>query len=183
MVDQVSWRVSATYVGAFVQSARKFGYFDALASHVDPAARAMLDGPALEAWWPGQRLLTCLSTLADQHGAPAVREVSIDLSRERMGPLVRPLVSVLLMFTRSPLISLFSRTQTLISSGVHGVDARFTPANSTSGRLEFLLPEPVPAVMAEVWSGVFDVGFTLAGGGRIVSQDIKPRVHRYDLQG
>lgn len=181
MGDLVTWRASGTYLGALAHSIRKLGYAELVRSRVDPATLEMLSAPSANTWWPGDRVLACLSALADARGPEAVREVSIDLSRERMGPLVRPLASVVLMFTRAPLVALFSRIQTFISPGVHGVDARFVPTPQRTGTVLFTFPEPVPAVMGEVWSGVFDVGLSLAREGRVVSQVFEPTAHRVEL--
>jgi hypothetical protein len=181
MVTPVTWRASGTYLGALVHSVHKLGYVELMRSRVDAATQEMMIAPLVNTWWPGERLLSCLAALEEARGPQVVREVSIDLSRERMGPLVRPLASVVLMFTRAPLAALLSRVQTFISSGIHGVDARFVPTHSGAGSVYFTFPEPVPGVMGEVWCGVFDVGFSLAREGRIVGQKIEPTVHRVDL--
>lgn len=181
MGESVTWRASGTYLGALVHSLQRLGHAELVRSRVDSATLEMLSAPTGNTWWPGDRLLACLTVLEDARGPEAVREVSIDLSQERMGPLVRPLASVVLMFTRSPLVALLSRVQTFISSGIHGIDARFVPTHSGAGSVLFTFPEPVPPVMGEVWSGVFDVGIALARQGRIVSQQFEPTVHRIDL--
>lgn len=168
-------------MGALINSVHKLGYAELVRTRVDSPTLEMMSDPLVNTWWPGDRLLACLTALEDARGPEVVREVSIDLSRERMGPLVRPLASVVLMFTRSPLVALLTRVQTFISSGIHGVDARFVPTHSGAGSVFFTFPEPVPVVMGEVWSGVFDVGFSLAREGRIVSQKFEPTVHRVDL--
>lgn len=178
----VSWRASGTYLGAWVHSAHKLGYADLVRDRVDGPTLEMMRAPGASTWWPGERLLSCLTALQDAGGPEAVREVSIDLSRERMGPLVRPLASVVLLFTKAPLVALCSRVQTFISSGVHGIEARFVPTHSKEGTVVFTFPEPVPVVMGEVWSGVFDVAFSLAREGRIVGQRFEPTAHRFDLQ-
>ena len=41
--------------------------------------------------------------------------------------------------------------------------------------------EPVPVELAAVWVGLFDVGFSLAKSGRIVSEHAEPTTHRFEV--
>ena len=181
MGDTKTWRASATYVGALAHSIQKLGHAELVRSRMDAASLEMFDAPNRQAWWPGRCVASVLNTLHEARGPALVRDVSIDLSREQMGPLGRPLASVVLLFAKSPPVALFSRLQTFLSSGIHGVEVCFAPKHD-GGSVAFIFPEPVPTSIAEAWHGVFDVAFSLARAGRVVGQDIGSTVHRFELQ-
>lgn len=173
-----SWQVSASYMRSMVTALRALGQLPRARELVTPATRAMLDAPHAQSWWDGEVLVDVLSAL----GAQAAREVSLRASRDGMGPLVKPLASVLLALTKSPPRALLSRLDAFVGAGVKGVEARFVPnARDDGGVVSFTFPRPVPAEVAAVWAGLFDVGFGMARSGRVVQETIEPQTHRYDV--
>jgi hypothetical protein len=172
----VSWQVSATYLQSMIRACRALGHEARLLAKVSPETKAMLVSPHAQAWWPGDVLIDCVGAL----GVEAGNEVSIRASRDGMGPLVKPLVGVLLALTKSPIRALIDRLDTFVSAGVKGVKTNFTPnAEGNGGEVTFTFPEPVIPEMATAWTGLFDVGFSLARSGRVVSQTIEGAVHRF----
>jgi hypothetical protein len=175
-----TWQASATYVTSFVVAARAMGHLES--PRLDEATWSMVDGPGAQAWWQGERLIDLLLGVEAVAGIEAIKAIGIRGSRERMGPLVRPLAGVLLALSKTPTLALLSRLGTFVSTGIKGIDARFLPnATNTGGQAVFTFPEPVPAVMGALWHGLFDVGLTLAGTGRVVSEQVEPMTHRFDL--
>jgi hypothetical protein len=182
VAQTLSWQASATYLTSFVGAARVMGHLDAMVPRLDDATRAMVNSPGAQAWWPGELFIGVLLGAEAVAGLDGVKAISIRGSRERMGPLVRPLAGVLLALSRTPTLALLSRLGTFVSAGVKGIDARFVPNETkTGGQAVFTFPEPVPAVMGAVWHGLFDVGLTLAGAGRVVSEQVEPTTHRFEL--
>lgn len=180
--EPVTWEASATYITSFVSAAKSLGHLTAVLPRLDGPTRAMVEAPGRQAWWPGQYLLTLLVELESTAGAEAVKETSIRGSRERMGPLVRPLASVILSLTRTPMEALLNRLATFVSAGIKGIDARFVAHQGKPGGMAiFTFPQPVPAVMGVAWYGLFDVGFTLARKGALGSVQIDPTVHRFEV--
>lgn len=183
-MSPVSWQVSATYMTSFVNASKALEYLPAAMLRLDAETRATVERPGSRAWWPGERLVTLLEAVETVGGSEAVKLSAIRGSRERMGPLVRPLASVLLSLTKTPMLTLVSRLATFAAAGVRGVDVRFVAHEGRAGGVvTFTLPEPVPAVMSQLWHGMFDVAFTLARArdGRIVSEQAAPTVHRFEL--
>ncbi len=177
-MSPASWQVSATYLKATVGAMRVLGHYDRVQGQVSTATRTMLESPHAQAWWPGDVLVDVMTALGPASG----REVGVRASRDGMGPLVKPLASVLLALTKSPPHALVSRIGTFVSAGVKGVDARFVPnGTDTGGVVTFTFPQPVPPEMAAVWAGLFDVGFTLARGGQVTGEHVEPTTHRYDV--
>jgi hypothetical protein len=99
-----------------------------------------------------------------------------------MGPLVRPLAGVVLALTKSPFEALLNRLGTFVGAGVKGVESRVVMNATKNGAVvSFVFPEAVPAEMVAVWVGLFDVGFTLARSGRLMSEKAEPTTHRFEI--
>ncbi len=174
----ITWQTSATYLKSMVAAARALGHLQRVEEKLSAPVREMIRQPAAQSWWSATLLIEFLEAL----GPEASREVSIRASRDGMGPLIRPLASVVLMLTKSPQQALLTRLGTFASAGVKGIESRFAAnADGRGGAVTFTFPEPVPAVVAEVWSGFFDVGFSLARGGSVVKAAISDRTHRFDV--
>ncbi len=173
---KVTWQASATYLKAMTRAARALGHEARVLEKLTPETRAMVESPHSQAWWPGEVLSDFVGAL----GLEAAREVSIRASRDSMGPLVKPLAAVLLAMAKSPPQALLQRLNTFVSAGVKGIDAHFEPnAEKNGGVVAFTFPEPVIPEMASLFTGLFDVGFSLARGGRVVSQVSEGAVHRF----
>lgn len=180
MSSTSTWQTSATYLSSLLEAAQKLGLRDAVLAKLDPSAREMVEAPHLKSWWPGEQLLAVCNALEAAGGAGTVRRVGIDASHQRMGKLVKPLAGVLLAMAKSPLHALFSRLGTFVSAGIQGVDARFVEEpGKNRGTVTFKFPEPVPALMADAWYGLFEVGFELAKAGKIVERVVTPTEHRF----
>lgn len=178
MNSEPGWHVSATYLLGMVKVLRALGHYDRVRAGASADARTMLDDPNGRRWWPGPVLAEVLELL----GPEAAREVGLRTSRDRMGPLVRPLAGVLLALSRNPTHALLSRLHTFLEPGVQGVVVRYeVRPDGTGGLVTFTFPQPVSRVVASLWAGVFDVGFALAKQGRITSETLGPAVHRYEI--
>jgi hypothetical protein len=177
-----TWQASSTYLTSFVSATRALGHLDAVTTRLEAATRTMVAAPGAQAWWPGEGLVDLVLALEAVSGLEGVKAISIRGSRERMGPLVRPLAGVLLALSRAPALALLSRLGTFVSAGIKGIDARFLPNETkTGGQAVFTFPQPVPQVMGTLWHGLFDVGLTLAGAGRVVSETLEPTTHRFEV--
>lgn len=170
-----SWKVSAKYLKSMAGALHSLSLEDTLEG-VSSEVRTALKTPHAQSWWPGELLIEIVTRL----GSEKAREVSIRASRDGMGPLVRPLASVVLALTRSPFEALLSKLQAFVGAGVQGVESRVV-FNTPGATVTFEFPEPVPAELAAVWIGLFDVGFSLAKSGRIVSEHAEPTTHRFEV--
>lgn len=172
-----SWQVSAKYLKSMVGAIHALG-LDAKLSGLSSQTRTALEAPHAQSWWPGELLIDIVSQL----GFEKAREVSIRASRDGMGPLVRPLASVVLALTRSPFEALLSKLPAFVGAGVKGVESRviFRP-DGTGATVTFEFPEAVPQEVSAVWTGLFEVGFDLAKTGKVVSQHPSPKTHRFEV--
>ncbi len=176
------WEVSSTYVTALISSMKHFGHFEAVHAKSDDAARTLIDTPSAQRWWPATPFASLLATYDVTHGRAALIQSNIHASHSRMGPLVKPLASVLLALAKSPAAALMARLPTFLEAGVKGVQGHFEPApTGHGGHVRFIFPEPVPEAVSSVWHGLFDFGFSLAKQGRIVTERLEPAVHHYDV--
>lgn len=176
------WKVSSSYATALVASLRHCGHYEGVRSTLRDEPRRFVDEPGVQRWWPGSEIVSVLTAWESLHGRPAVIRGNIWAAHSRMGPMIKPLASVLLAFTRSPANALMSRLPTFLEAGVRGVFSEFTPnADGRGGHVRFEFPEAVPEAISPVWHGMFDFGFSLAKEGRIVNEKLEPSVHHYDV--
>lgn len=172
------WQVSAKYLKSMVAAMRTLGHFTRVEPALSPASRAAVAAPHTQSWWPGELLVELVTAL----GLETAREVSIRASRDGMGPLVRPLASVVLALSSSPFEALLLKLDTFVSAGVKGIETRVDFNESRTGAtVSFVFPGPVAAEVAAVWTGLFDVGFSLARAGRVVNELPEPTTHRFEL--
>lgn len=177
-----TWQVSATYVSSFLQALKELGHLPAVTARLEARAAEMVKAPHAQGWWAGSQLVAVLEAAEAVAGLPAVKEAGLRGSRQRMGPLVRPLAGVLLSLSKDPVAALFSRLGNFASVGIRGIDARFVRHDGQQGGVvTFTFPQPVPPVIAALWFGLFDVGFTLARAGKVVNEHLTPTVHRYEV--
>jgi hypothetical protein len=172
-----AWEVNSSYVRSLTRAMQATGK---AAPGLSAAVQAMVARPGDQSWWPGSHLVELLEALERAHGREALDVLSIRASHDGMSVLVRPLVSVVLTFSRSRGVALFSRVDTFAAVGVRGVKATFVESGK-GGEATFAFPEPVPAVVASTWTGMMDVGFSLARCGVLVRSDITPTRHVYEI--
>ena len=178
----MNWQASATYVTSFVKAAEELGHLNAVLPRLDAPTAEMVKRPGAQAWWPGAQLIALLTAIETSSGRDALKAIDHRASHGRMLRLIQPLASVVLSLAKEPMIALLARLKNFVAAGVKGVDADFMPhVGKAGGVVTFSFPEPVPEVMSVLWRGMFDVGFTMARGGSIVSEQIEPRVHRYEV--
>lgn len=171
-----TWQASSTYLKSMTAATRVLGHGPRVLAAVGPMTQQMMATPHSQSWWPGEVLLELVTAL----GPEAAKEVSVRASRDGMGPLVRPLAGVVLALAKSPPEAMLTRLNTFVSAGVKGVTASFAPNETNNGgTVSFTFPEAVPPVLASVWAGLFDVGFSLARSGRVVSERLEASVHHY----
>lgn len=176
------WQVSSTYVTALISSMKHFGHFDAVHAKTEGASRELIDRPSAQRWWPAAPFVSLLATYDLTHGRAALIKSNIHASHSRMGPLIKPLASVLLALAKSPAAALMARLPTFLEAGVKGVQSSFEASpTGHGGHVRFLFPEPVPEAVSSVWHGLFDFGFSLAKQGRIVTERLEPAAHHYDV--
>jgi hypothetical protein len=171
------WEVNSTYIRSLTRAMTRLGKD---APRLSAPVQAMLARPDDQTWWPGTHLVELLEGLARTHGEATVDALSIRASHDGMGVLVRPLVSVVLTFSRSRGVALFSRVDTFAAVGVRGVKAHFVQQGD-GGEVTFTFPHPVPPIVSSVWTGMMDVGFSLARGGKCLSRDLTATQHAYRI--
>lgn len=181
-MGDLGWKVSSTYATALVASLRHFNQFTAVRAELRDEPRRFVDEPGVQRWWPGTEICAVLSTWEKLSGRPAVIEGNIWAAHSRQGPLIKPLASVLLAFSREPASALISRLPTFLEAGVKGVSGSFTPIkDGRGGHVTFTFPSAVPEAVSPVWHGLFDFGFSLAKQGRVVSEKLEPSAHHYEV--
>ncbi len=176
-MSDATWQVSSTYVSAFSQSLRALGLFEA----VHAKAPELLVSPNAQRWWPGADFVALLQACEAAHGRAQVIAANVRTSHERMGPLVKPLASVLLALSSTPTAALLKRLPAFLEAGVRGVSGS-SELRGDGATVRFVFPSPVPEVTSAVWHGLFDVGFSIARQGEVVSEVLAPTQHTYEIR-
>ena len=181
MSADASWKVSGTYLAALVEAMETRKTLARVKEALPPEVAGMVQGAGQQRWWPGRHLATVVHGLATTASVEELRATAVFASRNRMGPLARPLASVILILSRNPIDSLCSRVESFVSLSLKGVHAQWRVTSVGHGTLTFDFPEPVPVAMSELWHGLTAVAFDLARVGRVERVATDPAQHRFEL--
>ncbi len=181
MSADAAWQVSGTYLAALAEAMEARKTLAKVKEALPPEVAGMLQSAGGQRWWPGTHLTAIAEALAKTSSPEELRATAIFASRSRMGPLARPLFSIILIMSRSPIDSLCSRVESFVAMSLKNVHAGWQVTSEGHGTLTFDFPEPVPAAMAELWHGMTAVAFDLARVGRVERVTVEPARHRFEL--
>lgn len=153
------YEVSAHYVSSLAKVLEHQRLFQVC----PPAATRALENPWANWWWPGSVVESVFVAVRDQAGDETLRTVSEALVRQHMVPSLVPAVSWVLSASGVRPSTLFARLDLLSRTLLRGVRFEWTPDGHNAGTLHVRYPAPAqdPAVMAQVWRGLFEQVFAL----------------------
>lgn len=180
-----NYETSSTYVGGFVKALRAVGLLtpEVERRFAEPQ-RAMVASAYTRAWWPGDASEQLARAALEVHGAAKLEEAGLLTTRNSVGPIITPLISVIgAIFGLKP-ATLFERMGDLASTSVRGVAFAWTSTGSTSGTLRVEYPAGLGGTAVEpLWRGacrfVFD---TARAKGEIVSSKVEGSVLLFSLR-
>lgn len=180
-----NYETSSTYVGGFVKALKAVGLLTpAVEGRFGEPQRAMVASAYSRGWWPGDASELLVTAVLDVHGAAKLEEAGLLTTRNSVGPIITPLISVIgAIFGLKP-ASLFERMGDLASTSVRGVDFEWTSTGSTGGTLRIEYPAGLGGATVEpLWRGacrfVFD---TARAKGEIVSSRVEGSVLIFALR-
>jgi hypothetical protein len=155
------YQVSATYLAANLSAIRQLGHGEALLAALRPELRATAEAPSTQSWWPGAVNEQLLRALATVKSDAVVEEVGFLSVQNSIGPIVMPLLKVLLALTGSDPATLFSRLGLFLSSSARGVKPTWKLVEPTLGELSISYPVNVDPVLGTLWHGGLRCALTL----------------------
>jgi hypothetical protein len=133
--------VSSTYVGGFLRALRKLELLTpALIAPLSDGQRAMIDSPYSRGWWEGGDAERVALATLELHGSARLEEVGLLTTRNSVGPIVTPFISVIgAIFGLRP-STLLERMSELAGTSVRGVAFEWKSTSETTGVLKIVYP-------------------------------------------
>lgn len=182
MSADASWQVSGTYLSALVEAMEARQTLTKVRAVLPADVAGVVARVGEQRWWPGTHLTSLVEALGQVTSLEEVRATAVFASHSRMGPMAKPLFSIILIMSRNPLDSLLSRVETFVALSLKGVRAKWALTGEGQGTITFDFPAPVPPAMAELWHGMTTLGFELARVGRVERVTVEPAQHRFELK-
>jgi hypothetical protein len=161
----MDFEVSATNLAGLAKALVAEGLLDKLAPKLSPATLAVLKSPHERRWHPGAIAVETWGAIIDVAGAQKFEALNLKITRESFGPIVKPLLKVVLALGGSSPASVLSRLDDTIKVATKGVRATWTPAGKDGGTIVFEYPCPMPRtdVVEYGWRGAMRFGEELTG--------------------
>ena len=161
MPPDTEYQVSATYLAANLSAIRQLGHYEAMLAELPPALHPAAESPSSRSWWPGAVNEQLLRALATAKGDAVVEEVGFLSIQNSIGPIVMPLLKVLLALTGSDPGTIFSRVGLLSSSSARGVKPTWKLVEPTLGELAIAYPEKIDPILGTLWHGGLRCGLAM----------------------
>ncbi len=165
--NQQPYMVSSTYVGGFIRALRSQALLTAgFEAKLGPALRAMVASPYAQSWWDGALTEQIVTLVLQEHGPDRLEEAGFFTTRNSVGPIITPLISVIgAIFGLRP-STLLERVGDLTSTSVRGVELSWTSTSETTGRLKIVYPSSHGGRLVEpLWRGscrfIFEISKTI----------------------
>jgi hypothetical protein len=149
-----SYEVRCTFIDGQVRAMKSKGLIDSKVLALLPATvLPMVEAPYSQTWWDGTLSEILPSAVATVHGERMVEEVSFLSIRDKIGPMLTPLTSVIgSIFGLKP-DTLFNRVADLAGGSIRGVAPSWRSTGSTTGVITFVYPVTISKVVGALWRG------------------------------
>lgn len=161
----MDFEVSATNLAGLAKALTAEGLFDQVAPKLSPATLAALRSPHEKRWHPGATAVETWGVIIDAAGRERYEAIFLKLTKDSFGPIVKPLLKVVLALGGSTPASIFSRLDDTIKVAMRHVKAQWTPSGKTGGTIVFEYPCPMPRtdVVEYGWRGALRFADELTG--------------------
>lgn len=149
------YAVSATYLGGFIRALRGRQLLTpAIEAQLPEALRQMVASPYSTTWWEGGATEQLTQAMLQRHGPAQLEEAGLLTTRNSVGPIITPLVSVIgAIFGLRP-STLFERVGELATTSIRGIEFTWQPGGPSSGALRLGYPAGLGGVtVAPLWRG------------------------------
>ena len=172
-------------VQGIVKTLKAHGWLEGVRAKLNSKALHALDDPMSSKFHDGRYLDEVYDVLAANEGPDAVDTLLYESTRDSMSGIAGPLAKLFLTTIGATPRTLFSRFETLLSSGTRGFHVGWEDTGPRSGRLSISTQNPAPLVGDYAWRGVIRYLFEFAGakGAKTVTLPRldENRTARFDL--
>jgi hypothetical protein len=157
------WEASNLQIAGLLRAAKAKGLAEAALARCGPQAQAIFAQPYSARWHPGPLLTEFSMALIACSSTAVFEELNYEMTRTSFGPIVKPLLQVVMAISgRSP-ATLLSRLEQSAAQGLKGVAITWTPSGPAGGRVTVVYPHGLPPEVQFAWRGVFRFVGELAG--------------------
>lgn len=159
------YEFSTAYVEGITRALRRTGKAEVVYEQLTPAARQLFDNPWKTPWMPALWLEEVGEQSVRVLGADAFSRITAITMRERIGPILVPMLKSTLS-SRSP-ADLFKKMHELTRVAVRGVGFLWEAEGPTAGVLHVGYPRAVKPHVRTSWFGVIEYVFEVTSPGQI----------------
>lgn len=150
-------------IQGIVKALKARSWHDEVIARLTPSTREILEQPMSAKFHRGSALDEVYDVLGALHGPEAVESLLYDSTRDSMSGIAGPLAKLFLTTIGGTPRTLFSRFDTLMSSGTRGFISHWEDTGPKSGRLSISTENPAPAMGDWAWRGLLRYLLEFAG--------------------
>lgn len=150
-------------VQGIVKALKARGWYETVVAKLTPSTREILEQPMSASFHPGTALDEVYDVLGAVQNPEAVETLLYDSTRDSMAGIAGPLAKLFLITIGATPRTLFSRFETLLSSGTRGFVSKWEDTGPKSGRLTISTEHPAPLIGDHAWKGLLRFLFDFAG--------------------
>lgn len=156
------YALSSSWVRGFSKVLRDEGCFDEMLARATPAVQVAMKEPSQQLWWPlevGQGFVALIGTFSNVFA----ERVGHQVVQQSIGPIIMPLIKVVMAVSGRDPRTLFSRMPQLVNSSLRGVTVAFTSPGPNRATVSITYPFRIEEPTSYLWRGTASYLFELAG--------------------
>lgn len=152
--DRVAaYELSATYAANIVRVAKQLGHFEDTLPALSDADVQVLRAPGVRSWMEAGPFERFTEAAVVAHGLAIADRIGHEVVRTSIGPIVMPLVKVLMAVMGTDPAVLYARLDKLSSVAIRGLTFEWASMGKLEGVQTVTFPDPVPLSVGTQWGG------------------------------
>lgn len=177
MVESVVKRATiGVTVRGIVSALEAAGVCDEIRPKLSPEARRLIDSPPYHIAWIDDRLIDEIVYSAEAlRGHDFVRDVGYAVTRDSSGPMLSPILRMIMAASGSAPSTLFSNLNRIVPMETRGLTTSYERVDDRSGVVVLTFAEKVPPCALAFWEGVLRFPFDLCNvKGEVGAAELSP---------
>lgn len=159
----MNWRYSSIGIRSLAAGLEATGRRTEVLALCTAETQRVLSAPMSSPWHDGSVVVDVSVAMEAVLGEAAVSEVYFWAIKHSLGPVMEPLLKVLLIISGRRPAAVFSRMNGTLSSVMKGVQVKWAPTSERSGVITVLHEDEVKPVSFAAWAGSLRYTFELVG--------------------